>query len=191
MDLNQLRALGAFKNREIVPRTVTMKHKPLLPETDWPDSGIPAYSEAVVENTVDTFIRTQTAADTIELSRCEERFLPALMVLRCVVNEKGEQVFPDLDTVLSLQEWVLVPLYMAVAEVNAFAPKRSPSRTSSGANSRSGSGAGPSRNGRKFSRQKNSRPGRNIAASTAPSAPSGASTATSESLPSSSPKPAD
>lgn len=155
MDLQQLRLMGAIKDRSIVPRTITtMKHRPLLPESEWVESGVPQYAEEAIEDTIDCFIRKQSAADAIEIAGTERRLQPFVYVLRCVVDQNGAQVFPDLDTVIFLEEWILGPLFKAVKEVNHADPKPSPPRTNSGASSRSVSGGAPSPSGKKFSRRK-------------------------------------
>lgn len=185
MDLSQLRALGAFKDRSIVQRTVKFKHKPLLPEAEWDEPGVEKFAEKYVEASMEAFFRKASAADMIDIARADDHYRPVVMVFRCVVDEKGDQFFPDLDTVMTLEEWLLVPLYLLASEVNHAGPKRSPPKTSSGANSPSASGGARSRNGRKWSRPKKSKPGSPTAGSAEPSVPSGDSTATSPSSPSS------
>lgn len=172
MNLEQLRALGAFKDRSIVPRSVTLKHKPLLPESEWDDPNVPKYADEPFEDSIDCFIRKRSSADNLELARAEEHLVPHLTVLRGVVDKNGKPIFPDLDTVVGLEEWVLLPLFSAVAEVNTIGPKASPPKTSSGANSRSDSGAARSRSGRKWSRPKSAKRGSSTPASAAPSTPS-------------------
>jgi len=154
MDLNQLRAIGAIKDRSLVKKTITCGHFPFLPEEDWANPNIPEYSTDKVEHTFDVFIRKRSSADSLEVFRTENRHQAHVFVMRCVLSEKGEQVFPTLEDVESLEEWLFLPLLTAVREVNQLNPKPSPPKTNSGANSRSASGGEASRNGRKRSRKK-------------------------------------
>lgn len=166
MDIKQLQALGAFKDRRIVPKTIKVKHKPLLPEDQWDEPGVPKYAAETVEDKIDCFIRKRSSADTIEVARAEDRHGPHLMVLRCVVDKEGAQLFPTLEMVVDLEEWFFMPLYNAVSEVNYLSPKPSPPRTSSGARSRSRSGAEALRSGKKHSRTTKPTPGSSSDAST-------------------------
>lgn len=166
MDLKQLEAMGAFKDRSLVTRTITVRRFPILPEGEWDEPGIPKFAQEEVEDTFDIFIKKRSSADSIELSRADPRLLCHYDVFRCVVDEKGEQIFPTIEHVLALEEWMLIPLFNKVFEVNPRGPKSSPPRTKPGASSRSGSGGVPSRNGRKLSRKKSGRSGARTGAST-------------------------
>lgn len=167
MDLQQLRALGAFKDLSIVKRSITVSHFPRLPESEWLDPETPAYAPEKVEHTFDVFVRKRSAADNIELARVDRRFLPQHDVFRCIVNEKGEQIFTDFDDALRLEEWMLLPLFKAVQEVNQTAPKPSPPRMKRGASSRSRSGGEASPNGSARSVRMNGRRGSSSAGDTA------------------------
>lgn len=155
MDLKQFEALGAFKDRSLVVRTITVTRNPKLPEDQWAEPEVPEYAEEETSDTFDVFVKRRSSADSIELSRVDSRLLVHYEVFRCIVDEKGEQVFPTIDHVLAMEEWLLLPLFNAVAGVNRTGPKHLPPRTKLGASSPSVSGGGRSRSGKKRSRMKN------------------------------------
>lgn len=167
MDLSALRAMGALKDRALVQRTVTVKHLPLLPESEWPDPAVPAYGSEEVGHSFDIYVRKLSSADSMEMSRIEPRLLGHYLVMRCVLNDRGEQVFPAIEDALALEEWMLFPLFDAASSVNPTGPKSSPPKTRPGVTSRSPSGGTRSGNGRKRSTRKSGVSGNSTGSSTA------------------------
>lgn len=168
MDLKQLRAIGAFKDRTLVKRTVTVRHHPLLPPEQWEKPDQPLYGAEKVEHVFNVHVRKRSSADTIEIARADPRLVAHVMVLRCIVDDAGQQVFSTLDEVLLLEEWMFLPLANVANEVNEAGPKASPPTMKRGANSRSRSGAGASGSGKKRSARKSGASGSPTAGSTAP-----------------------
>lgn len=168
MDLKQLQALGAFVPRTLFKREIEVNRPLLKPESEWANPEVHEFSGEHVRETMTTFIRKRASADFMELLATEDRAKASVAILRCVCNEDGKEVFESVDQVNQLEDWLFMPLMLAVGEVNKFGPKRLPPKTSSGAKSRSASAVAASRNGKRRSAKKNASHGSNTAVSAAP-----------------------
>ena len=166
MDLKQLQAIGAIVPRTLFKREIEFKYPELKPAAEWADPEVPEYTGVTLDGSMTVFIRRGSSADAIEIANASQRERPFVAIFRSVCNEKGEPVFPDLAEAMQLATWLAIPLFNAINEVSGGDPKNSRPGTSSGANSRSPSAAGRSRNGKRRSRLMKSASG----ASTAPSA---------------------
>lgn len=156
MDIKQLQAMGAIVSRTLHKKEVKIRYRPLLPESEWTDPKEPEPQPEYVDETLTTWIRKKSSADFIEMLQADDRDKALIAVYRCVCHEDGTQVFESLAQVSQVEEWLIVPLIMAVNEVNGFGLKNSTPRASSGAKSRSLSAAVPSQNGKTRSARKNS-----------------------------------
>jgi hypothetical protein len=161
MDFQQLQALGGIVPTALVKKEIEFTR----PRT--PDEG---EGEPVRER-VDIFVRKRTSRDFLEINRATDGDRPFVALFRSVCLEDGTPLFPSIDDASRLAEWLLGPMLNAVNEVNAFAPKPSPPRTSSGIGSRSPSAAEASASGSSRSTKRSVRRGSRTSASTAPSNP--------------------
>lgn len=160
MDLKQIQAMGAVASRALVKREVPIRRPPLLPQDQWTDPNIPEADESApqdqwTDETLTVYIRKRNSADFYELMRADDRVKPFVVIHRCICDERGEPVFPELSLVIQLKEWVWMPLAFEANEVNGFSPKNSKPRTSSGAKSHSPSADEASRSGSKRSPKRN------------------------------------
>lgn len=114
MDIEHLRALGAFAAEKPEAKTITVE----LPD-----------GEAA---TIDLHLKALSAADQFAAAKADPDDQLFVIVQRLVVHENGQPVF-TLDQVKSLAAWLLIPLMEAVG---GQAPKKLPSTppTSSGSN---------------------------------------------------------
>ncbi|UHQ21885.1 phage tail assembly chaperone family protein, TAC [Lysobacter sp. 5GHs7-4] len=149
MDLKQLQAMGAFVPRTLFKCDIAVRYRPLKPTEEWADPGEPERQEEIVEETITTWVRKKSSADSIEIFQADERERPLVAVYRCICNADGSPLFESLDQVHQLEDWLILPLIIEVNKVNHFAAKKSVPKTSSGVSSRSPSAAGRLRNGKK------------------------------------------
>ena len=168
MDLKQLQAMGAIVPRTLFKREIEIKRPVLKPAAEWADPELPEETGEFVEETITAHIRKRASADFLEMINADDRDKAFVAILRCVCDDRGAELFESLDQAKQLQEWLFIPLAMAVNEVNKFGLKNSQPRTSSGAKSRSLSAEGRSRNGKSPSARKSVQSGRPTATSAAP-----------------------
>lgn len=168
MDLKQLQAMGAIVPRTLHKREVPIRRPELKPESEWEEKGVPEGTGEWLDDSVTVYIRKRSSVDFIELVSAPDREKACVALLRCVCDEKGAEVFENLDQTKQLEDWLFLPLVMAVNEVNQFGLKNSQPRTSSGAKSRSPSAAGRSRSGKPPSPKKSAPSGSHTAPSAAP-----------------------
>lgn len=162
MDLQQLQAMGAIATRALVPKTIMIQYPKPLPQEQWADPAVPEYADVpeMVDETLDVHIKKRSSMDAAEAMRAPERERVFILILRCVCKPDGSQVFDTLDQVVSLKEWIWIPLAAAITEVHKGGEaKNSQPRTSSGASSRSPSAGGRSRSGKRRSPRKSERSG--------------------------------
>lgn len=167
MDFKKLQAMGAFVPQTLTKITIPLRAPVLKPESEWDDPGEPVLTGEFTDTTMEVWIRKRSSADFLEMVNAPDREKAHIAVLRCVCNEDGTEVFPDLEACKQMREWLFIPLFHAVNKVNEFGIKNSKPRTSSGASSRSFSAA-PSRKLKSASRKKSARPGSPTATSAAP-----------------------
>ena len=136
MDLKQLQAMGAFVPQKLHKREIEVTRPVPLPAAEWADPDIPEYSGESVKEKMTTYIRMGSSADDIEMSRATEREQPFVAVYRFICDEKGTQVFESVEQAMTLQTWLVIPLFNAIAEVRGGRPKASRRKTSSGSKSR-------------------------------------------------------
>lgn len=168
MNYKQLQAMGAIVPRTLFKREVPIKYRPLKPENEWAEPGNPEHQEDEVEDSITVFIRKASAADVIEILSANPRDMPFVGIHRCICNEDGTELFPDLESAGSLAIWMATALFDAVKSVNPDTAKKSKARMSSGANSPSPSAAKRSHNSKRNSRQKKPASGNSTAPSAAP-----------------------
>lgn len=168
MDLKQLQAMGAIVPRTFYEKTIPIRRPVLKPVEEWAEADAPEKTDKFVDDTITVHIRKRSSADFLEMVTAPDRDKAHIAVLRCVCKPDGAEVFESLEQTKQLEEWLFIPLMLAVNEVNKFGLKNSQPRTSSGANSRSPSAAGRSRNGKKRSAKKSARSGLPTATSAAP-----------------------
>jgi hypothetical protein len=168
MDIKQLHAMGALVTRSLTRKEITVRHPALRPKSEWADATQPEFSDELVVDTMTCWVRKRSSADFLEMMQAPDRDKAHVAVLRCICHEDGREVFESLDQAKQLQEWLFIPLMVAVNEVNQFGLKNSQPRTSSGARSLSASADGQSLNGSRRSPKKNARRGSRIAPSAAP-----------------------
>jgi hypothetical protein len=159
MDLKQLQTLGAFVPTKLIRREIEISRPILKPESEWAIPGIHEFTDEVVRESMTVFLRKRASADFMEMIATEDREKASVSILRCVCNEDGTQVFESVEQVSRLEDWIFLPLIAVVMEVNKYGPKQSPSRKSSGANSRSASAVARSRNGKRSLPKKSGRSG--------------------------------
>lgn len=141
MDINQLQALGALVTRSVFPKEIKVRRPVLKPVEEWADPGEPEGTGEFVEDTLTAHVRKRSSADFLEMVQAPDRDKAHIAVLRCVCREDGTEVFQSLEQAKQLQEWLFIPLMLAVNEVNQFGLKNSQPRTSSGTSSPSSSAA--------------------------------------------------
>lgn len=168
MDIKQLQSMGAMVPKTLFKREVEIKRPVALPQEEWEDPEVPEFTDEVVTESMTTYIRKRNSADFMEIVGASNVDKVHVMVLRCICDEEGNPVFENVEQVKQLQEWLFVPLFTAVNEVNEVSAKNSQPRTKSGASLPSPSAAAPSRNGSSRSVKKNMRSGSSTGASAAP-----------------------
>lgn len=149
MDFKQLQALGGIVSSALVKKPISYT-RPRTPEEG---EGEP------ITETADIFVRKRNSRDFLDIVKAPDSEKPFLAIFRCVCVEDGSPLFPSVDDVANLAEWLLFPMIAAVNEVNAFDPKGFPPRTTSGSTSLSPSADAASRSGRSRSPKKKGRAG--------------------------------
>jgi hypothetical protein len=139
MDLKQLQAIGAIVPRTLFKRKIEFQYPELKPESQWVEPGIPEPTGETLSGSMEVFIRRGSSADAIEIANASERDRPFVAIFRSVCDEKGEPIFPDLETATQLATWIVIPLFNAINSVSGDRPKNSQPTTSSGTNSPSSS----------------------------------------------------
>lgn len=134
MDLKQLQAIGGLVSSSLVKKEITYT-RPRTPEEG---EGDPVTETATIH------VRKRNGADFLRMHRAGEDDRAFVALHRCVCAEDGSPLFESPEVASQLAEWLLGPMLLAVNEVNDFAPKRQPPKTTSGRTSRSPS-AGRSR----------------------------------------------
>lgn len=132
MQINDLKAIGAFVPSKLIERTVKFQRPIQKPESEWEHPDIPELSGEVADESMQVWIRRGTAADAIELMQAERREQPFVAIFRSVCHKDGTPVFESVEQAESLQLWLAMPLFEAITEVAGKSPKASRRRTSSG-----------------------------------------------------------
>lgn len=158
MDLKQLQALGAFTTDRIKRKDITVRVPTQSPPGTWVDPEEPEYTGETTEQKLTVFIRRASSADGMEILQAAKRDQPFIAIQRCIVDEKGVQVFPEYDDAARLKLWIALPLFNAIME-DMPGPKRSRRGTNSGVVSPSPSVDGASGNGSTRSTLKSKRSG--------------------------------
>jgi hypothetical protein len=152
MDLKQLQAIGAIVPLKLFKREILVRRPELKPRAEWPDPEVPERTGEYLDESMTVHIRKGSSADAIEVANASARERPFVAIYRSICDEKGAPVFPDLETTMQLETWLVVPLFNAINEVQVVGSKNSQPRTSSGVSSRSPSAAGRSKSGKRRSR---------------------------------------
>jgi hypothetical protein len=161
MDFQQMQALGGIVPTALVKKQIEFT-RPRTPEEG---DGDP------ITETADIYIRKRDSRDFIEINQAPKADRVFVALFRSVCTPDGSPLFPSADDAGHLAEWLLAPMLTAMNEVNAFAPKSSPPKTSYGIGSPSPSAGGASASGNSRSTRKNGRRGSRTSASTDPSSP--------------------
>jgi hypothetical protein len=132
MQINDLKAIGAFVPSKLIERTVKFQRPIQKPESEWEHPDIPEFTGEIADESVTVWIRRGTAADAIELMQAERREQPFVAIFRSVCHKDGTSVFESVEQAESLQLWLAMPLFEAITEVAGKTPKASRRRTSSG-----------------------------------------------------------
>lgn len=158
MDMHQLEGMGAFVPKAIFQREIPITFRPQTSADSWESPDVPEYEAEYVTRTVTVHIRKRNSADFLKIVRAPDTEKPLLPILLCVVTPEGAPVFPSLDKVAELQDFMLGPLLRAVDEVNDYDAKKSTPRMSGGVTSPSPSAA-PLPSVKPASRKKNAASG--------------------------------
>lgn len=168
MDIKQLQALGAIVTRSLFKKEIPVRRPVLKPAEEWEFPDQPEFTGEIVDDSLTAHVRKRSSADFLEMVQAPDRDKAHIAILRCICHEDGSEVFESLQQAKQLQEWLFIPLMVAVNEVNGFGLKNSQPRMSSGAKSRSASAVAPSRSGNKRSAKKSGRSGLPTAPNAAP-----------------------
>lgn len=167
MELKQLHAMGAFVPRTFYEKTIPIRRPVLKPEEEWADPAVPEKTGEYVDDTLTVHIRKRSSADFLEMIAAPDRDKSHIALLRCACKPDGTEVFDSLEQAKQLDDWLFIPLMVAVNEVNKFGLKNYQPRTSSGTNSPSSSAA-RSQKRKRVSPKKSAPSGSPTATSTAP-----------------------
>lgn len=161
MDIKQLSSMGAFIPKGLVKKEVEIKRPAPIPESEWDDPSVPEFDEEnLLSESMTIHVKRRSSADFLQMVNAKDNEKALVAVLLSVVDESGNQVFEDLDQVSQLKEWLLIPLMLAVGEVNSPGKKKnSRTRKNFGVSSPSPSEDGASPNGKKPSAKKNAQHG--------------------------------
>jgi len=132
MELNDLKAIGAFVPSKLIERTVKFQRPIQKPAAEWEHPDIPEFTGDVADESMQVWIRRGSAADAIEMMQAQRREQPFVAIFRSVCNKDGTLVFESVEQAESLQLWLAMPLFEAITEVAGNGPKPSRRRTSSG-----------------------------------------------------------
>jgi len=132
MQLNDLKAIGAFVPSKLIERTVKFQRPVQRPESEWEHPDIPELTGEVADESVTVWIRRGSAADAIEMMQAQRREQPFVAIFRSICHKDGTQVFESVEQAESLQLWLAMPLFEAITEVAGKSPKASRRRTSFG-----------------------------------------------------------
>lgn len=168
MDLQQLQAMGAIVPSRIVKREVKFKRPEMKPEEEWADPEEPEYTDKVFDETMTVYIRRGSSADGLELLQADDRDKMFVAIQRCIVDEKGNPVFPSFEIASRIKLWLSIPLFNAIAAEGNVGPKSSRRRKSGGATSPSPSADAASGNGSTPSTSTSSKSGTRSKKSSAP-----------------------
>ncbi len=127
--------MGAITPRTVFKRDIDVKFRPLKPEKEWAEKGNPEHEEAEVEKKITVFIRKANSADLLEITNANDRQRPFVAIYRCICNEDGSEVFPDLETTTTIAPWLLIPLFSVIQTVNPDSKKKSLRKMNSGVKS--------------------------------------------------------
>lgn len=150
MDIKQLHELGAFVSARPIKRTIEVNRPLTKPADEWADAEIPEFTGETEACTMDVFIKRLSSADEIAVAGAAPDDRTFVLIHRLVTNQAGLPLFESIDQTKTLASWLLVPLVKKIDEVTSRAPKKPlPPATHSGLNSRSRSGAGRRKSGKK------------------------------------------
>jgi hypothetical protein len=154
MQLKQLQAMGALVPRTFYEKTIPIRRPVLKPADEWAERDVPEKTGEFVDDMITIHIRKRSSADFLEMMTAPDRDKAHIAILRCICQPDGTEIFESVEQAKQLEEWLFIPLMLAVNEVNQFGLKNSQPRTSYGAKSRSASADVRSRNGKRRSLKK-------------------------------------
>lgn len=149
MDIEQLRSMGLVTPNPLLKRDFKVRYRPLIPQSEWADPGVPERQEEEIEGTIDVWIRRPVAADQIAIHKAIDEGYDNVSALihRCVFNESGKRLF-TLPEAESLDLKMFGNLVDLINKLAGKAVKKSNPRTRSGASSPSPSGEEQSESGK-------------------------------------------
>jgi len=159
--------MGAIVTRSLFKKDIPIKQPVLRPVEEWESPDQPEFTGEVVDNTLTAHVRKRSSADFLEMVQAPDRDKAHIAIWRCIVHEDGTEVFESLEQAKQLQEWLFIPLMLAVNEVNGFGLKNSQPKTNSGMSLPSSSVA-RSRKLKRVAPKKNARSGLHTGTDAAP-----------------------
>ena len=137
MNLEQLRAMGLVAPNPLLKKELKIRYRPLLPQDQWASPEVPEREEEFVEGVVTVFLRKLSAADQMLVHKDSPTGLDFLYTIihRCVFTESGERLFPTREDAEQVDLVLFTPLIDELTGLIGGAGKKSPLKTSSGANS--------------------------------------------------------
>jgi hypothetical protein len=140
MDIKQIQSFGGFVTRVLFKKEIPVRRPVLKPAEEWANPDEPEKTGEFVEDTLTAHVRKRSSADFLEMVQATDRDKAHIAILRCICHEDGTEVFESLAQCKQLEEWLFIPLMLAVNEVNQFGLKNSQPKTSSGTSLPSSSG---------------------------------------------------
>ncbi len=124
--------MGGMVTRSLFKKEIPIRRPVLKPAEEWADPNEPEKTGEFVQDTLTAHVRKRSSVDFIEMVQATDRDKAHIAILRCICHEDGTEVFESLAQAKQLEEWLFIPLMLAVNEVNSFGLKNSQPRTSSG-----------------------------------------------------------
>ena len=134
MDFKKLVELGTVSTN-LHKREIPFTRPLTTPKEEWADKDIPEYTGESEDVSVTVYLKPLNSADEMEIARADEYTRNHVAVFRSVRNPDGSQLFESLDQVLSIESWLLLPIFKAIMEVRPKGPKASARKKSSGSKS--------------------------------------------------------
>ena len=97
MQLNDLKAIGAFVPSKLIERTVKFQRPVQRPESEWEHPDIPELTGELADESVTVWIRRGSAADAIEMMQAQRREQPFVAIFRSICHKDGTQVFDSVE----------------------------------------------------------------------------------------------
>lgn len=141
MDIKQLQAMGAIVTRSLFKKDIPVRRPVLRAPEEWADPNEPEKTGEFIDDVLTAHVRKRSSADFLEMVQATDRDKAHIAILRCICHEDGTEVFESLAQAKQLEEWLFIPLMLAVNDVNGFGLKNSQPRTSSGTSLPSSSAA--------------------------------------------------